>query len=98
MNDSSKASPLGGAWSLPDTLTGQADPPIRPSGVQLVRHRTDSRPPRFIDCNVVYAGHDGEMHWWTPIPVIDTWILLTDEIVADYLPESTRIHGSGARP
>lgn len=86
--------PLSGAWSTPDTLTGQATPPPRPTGVYLVRTIPDRRA-RYIDCNVAYCGADASgTHWWRPRPVIDTWIdPATDRIESDPLPLDTRIHG-----
>lgn len=84
---------------MPNTLTGLAEPPTAPTGVCIRRIRADRVHPQFINCNVIYSGHDGETHWWTPIPVIDTWIdPQTDRILHDQLPPNTGIRGKEGQP
>ncbi|WP_231496403.1 hypothetical protein [Rhodococcus sp. UNC363MFTsu5.1] len=99
MNESPRA-PLSGSWSMPDTLTGLAAPPRRPTGVYIRRTRPGRVHPQYIDCSVLPAGRDADgTYWWVPVPVVDTWIdPKTDRILYDHLPPDSGIQGMEVSP
>ena len=77
---------------MPDTITGPAKPPAKPSNVYLIRWSFGGVRREDIPCHTIYAGHDGETHWWTVRTVTDEWILPSDTITAD-LPANTALCG-----
>lgn len=67
--------------------------PPAPTNVHVVRWSFGGVRREDIPCHTMYAGHDGETHWWAIRTVTDEWILPTDTITHDPLPHDHAISG-----
>lgn len=71
--------------------------PPAPTMVRVLRKHpipgTDRTFTEAIPCHAMYAGHDGETHWWAIRTVTDEWILPTDAIDHDPMPHDHAISG-----
>lgn len=74
-----------------NTITGTQ--PEKPTNVCVVRDRVPKLRPLVIPCHALYAGHDGETHWWAIRTVTDEWILPTDTVTHDPMPYDHAISG-----
>jgi hypothetical protein len=68
-------------------------PPPAPTGVRVVRWSFGGIRREDIPCHTMYAGHDGETHWWAIRTITDEWILPTDTITHDWMPDDHAISG-----
>lgn len=82
------SAPRGGSWSIPNTLTGLASPPVEPRNVCVVRDVGAERPAVY-PVRLLYAGIKDGIHYWRIY--WHRWLEPGDSITSAPLPPNTAI-------